>query len=157
MVILGIDPGFGRLGYAVIETSGAETKVIECECLETSAKLEYEKRLVLVADKIKNLISRYRPEVMAIEKIFFAANQKTALKIAEVRGILIYLAAINGISVAEYTPLQVKMALCGYGRASKEQVQKMLKNLLQLESLPKLDDASDALAVGFTCAVCRPK
>lgn len=157
MIILGIDPGFGRLGYAVLEKSGAKIKVLECDCLETSAKTEYEKRLLMIADKIKNLISKYRPQVMAIEKIFFAANQKTAFKIAEVRGILIYLAAVNNIAVNEYTPLEIKMALCGYGKAPKEQVGKMLKILLQLKSLPKLDDASDALAVGFTYSIYRPK
>lgn len=151
MVILAIDPGFGRLGYAVMEIRRESPRVITSSCFETSPKLEYKKRLLLVGEKIKGLIAKYQPQVMALEKIFFAKNQKTALKIAEVRGILIYLAASSGIAVYEYTPLEVKMALCGYGQATKDQVRKMLKILLKLPSLPKLDDASDAIAVGFTC------
>ena len=159
MIILGIDPGFGRLGYAVLETgknNKKDAEVVECSCLETDPKSDYLKRLVLVADRVKDLIVKYKPEVISLEKIFFTQNQKTAFQIAEVRGILLYLAASAGIPCYEYTPLEVKMALCGYGKATKEQVQKMLKILLKLQTLPKLDDATDAMAIGLTCAVCRP-
>lgn len=156
MKILGIDPGFGRLGYALIEADRKNCRVLDCSCVETSPKLKYEKRLLLIADKIKNIIEKEKPEILAFEKIFFAENQKTALQIAEVRGILIYLAAASGIPYCEYTPLEIKMALTGYGKATKEQVQKMLKILLKLESLPKLDDASDALAAALTCASILP-
>ncbi len=157
MIILGIDPGFSRLGYAVIDTDKGKFKVIDCACFETSSRLEYGKRLVLVANKVKDLISKHKPQFLAIEKIFFAKNQKTALQIAEVRGILLYLAASSGISTCEYTPLEIKMALCGYGKATKEQVQKMLKILLNIPFLPKEDDASDALAICLTCASCLPR
>lgn len=156
MKILGIDPGFSRLGYAVLEKDKKSLRIIDCDCFETSSKLNYGKRLLLVADKVKNLISKYKPDAMAIEKIFFAKNQKTALQIAEVRGILLYLAASSKIPAYEHTPLEVKMALCGYGKATKEQVQKMLKTILKAPSLPKSDDATDALAIGLTCAYCLP-
>lgn len=157
MIILGIDPGFSRLGYAIIDTNKGNSKVIDCACFETSPRLEYIKRLTLVADKVKELISQYKPQFLAIERIFFTQNQKTALQIAEVRGILLYLAASSGIPTCEYTPLEIKMALCGYGKATKEQVQKMLKILLNISFLPKEDDASDALAISLTCASCLPK
>lgn len=154
MKILGIDPGFARLGYAILEGDKKNVRVIACDCFETSQKLSYEKRLVLAAEKVKSLLSKYRPDTIAIEKVFFAKNQKTALQIAEVRGVLLYLAASSKLPAYEYTPLQVKMALCGYGKATKEEVQKMLKILLKKRSLPKSDDATDALAIGLTCAYC---
>ncbi|PJC25022.1 MAG: crossover junction endodeoxyribonuclease RuvC [Candidatus Tagabacteria bacterium CG_4_9_14_0_2_um_filter_41_11] len=157
MIILGIDPGFSRLGYAIIDADKGNSKVIDCSCFETSPRLEYSKRLVLVADKVKDLILKHRPQFLAIEKVFFTKNQKTAFQIAEVRGILLYLAASSGITTCEYTPLEVKMALCGYGKATKEQVQKMLKALLNIHFLPKEDDASDALAICLTCASCLPR
>jgi crossover junction endodeoxyribonuclease RuvC len=156
MKILGIDPGFGKLGYAVIEAKKGEIQVIDCDCFETSSKLDYKKRLVLAADRVKRLISKHRPEAIAIEKVFFAKNQKTAFQIAEVRGVLLYLAAYSKTPVYEYTPLEVKMALCGYGKATKEEVQKMLKILTKMQSLPKSDDATDALAICLTCAYCVP-
>ncbi len=152
MKILGIDPGFGRLGYAILESDRKNSRVIDCSCLETSSKSEYRERLVLVADKIKELIKKHQPDAVALEKIFFAKNQKTALQIAEVRGVLIYLAASSNIPFYEYTPLEIKAALCGYGKATKEQVQKMLKILLKLPSLPKTDDSTDALAISLVCA-----
>ncbi len=157
MKILGIDPGFGRLGYAILESDRKNSRVIDCSCLETSPKLEYKDRLVLVADKIKELIKKHRPDAMALEKIFFFKNHKTAFQIAEVRGIIIYLATASNIPFYEYTPLQIKTALCGYGRASKDQVRKMLKILLKTQTLPKLDDATDALAISLICATCLPK
>ena len=156
MIILGIDPGFGRLGYAVIKSEKNDVQVIECSCLETSSKQKHEKRLILIADKVKELLSKYRPQTLALEKIFFAKNQKTALQVAEIRGILLYLAASSGIPVCEYGPLEVKMAICGYGKAAKDQVEKMIKILLKLQSLPKSDDAVDALAISLTCAACLP-
>ncbi len=156
MKILGIDPGFGRLGYAILETNKKSFKVIDCDCFETKAKSDFSKRLMLVADKVNRLILKHKPDIMAIEKIFFAKNQKTAMQIAEVRGVLLYLAAQSKIPAYEHTPLEVKMALCGYGKATKEQVQKMLKILLKLTFLPKSDDATDALAIGLTCAYCLP-
>ncbi len=156
MIILGIDPGFGRLGYAVIKSEKNDIQVIECSCLETSPKQKHEKRLILIADKVKELLAKYRPQTLALEKVFFAKNQKTALQVAEIRGILLYLAASSDTPVCEYTPLEVKMAICGYGKAAKDQVEKMIKMLLKLQSLPKSDDAVDALAISLTCAVCLP-
>lgn len=156
MKILGIDPGFGRLGYAVIEKDeeSPQIRVIDCSCLETSKNLDYYGRLLAIAEKIKKIILKHKPKIMAIEKIFFTKNQKTAMQIAEVRGILMYLAILHNITVKEYTPLEVKIALCGYGKAEKEQVQKMLKTILKIRSLPKIDDATDALAIAITCISC---
>jgi crossover junction endodeoxyribonuclease RuvC len=152
MIILGIDPGFARMGYAILESDKKNVRVIDCDCFETNSKLNYGKRLMLASNKVKSLISKYRPAALAIEKVFFAKNQKTALQIAEVRGVLLYLAACSKVPVYEYTPLQVKMALCGYGKADKEQIQRMLKILFKGQSLPKSDDAADALAICLTCA-----
>ncbi len=154
MKILGIDPGFGRLGYAIIETAGNKTAVLDCGYVETSPKIAHEKRLLKIAEETSSLIKKYQPKVIALEKIFFAKNQKTALQVAEARGILIYLATSAGIAIREYTPLEVKVALCGYGKAEKKQVQRMLKMILGISSLPKSDDASDALAIAITCASC---
>ncbi len=156
MIILGIDPGFGRLGYAAIEGEKNNARVLECECFETSSKIPHEKRIILVADKVKSLIKELRPEIIAIEKVFFSKNQKTAMQIAEIRGILLYLAASNNIPVKEFTPLEVKFSLCGYGKADKNQVRKMLKMILNLQFLPKSDDASDALAICLVCSSFLP-
>ena len=154
MKILGIDPGFGRLGYAIIEKNGESSQitVIDCSCFETDSKTEYYKRLLAVAEKIRKLMIKYRPDAVAVEKIFFTQNKKTAFQIAEIRGIIIYLAVSSKIPVFEYTPLEVKMALCGYGRADKNQISKMLELILGLKYLPKKDDAADALAISLTCA-----
>lgn len=154
MIILGIDPGFGRLGYAILQGDKKNVRIIDCDCFETSPKLPYEKRLILLTNKVKKLISKHKPEIIALEKVFFTKNQKTALQVAEVRGALRYLAGLAKIPVYEYTPLEVKMALTGYGKASKDQIQKMLKSLLKIQFLPKSDDACDALAISITCANC---
>jgi crossover junction endodeoxyribonuclease RuvC len=155
MIILGIDPGYGRLGYAVFEKSDKTEKLLEYSCIETSPKDPYFKRILKITDKFEKIALKHKPDVLAIEKVFFNKNQKTALETAEVKGIIGYLALKKKMKVIEYTPLEVKTAVCGYGRAPKEQVQKMVNLLAGLKKSPKLDDTSDAIALCLTCAARR--
>lgn len=148
--ILGIDPGFGRLGYSVIAREG-NNYAVECMgCLETHSGTAYEKRLLSVGSDIEKIISEKKPDIIALEKIYFTKNQTTALKVAEARGIIIFLAARENIPLMEFTPLEVKAAVCGYGKADKKQVQTMVKMLLKLNEMPKYDDTTDALAIALT-------
>lgn len=150
MKILGIDPGFGRMGCAVLE----KDKIIYSTCLISDKKLPYEKRLFYLGEKIKKIINKYKPDVIAVEKVFFFKNQKTALQISEVRGMIFYLAASKKIPIKEFTPLQVKISLTGYGRAEKQQVQKMVQAILKTKEMPKQDDEIDAMAIALTCSSC---
>ncbi|MEK7647343.1 MAG: crossover junction endodeoxyribonuclease RuvC [Patescibacteria group bacterium] len=148
--ILGIDPGFGRLGYSVISRDG-NNYAVECMgCLETYSDTEYEQRLLSIGTDVEKIIFEKKPDIVALEKIYFTKNQKTALKVAEARGIIIYLATQNKIPLMEFTPLEVKTAVCGYGKADKKQVQTMVKMLLKLKEMPKYDDTTDALAIALT-------
>ena len=146
MKILGVDPGTARLGWGV--TSG-ET-MISCGCLETKAGLAEEARLKTLFENLNRLIKKYQPEAVAIEKLFFFKNQTTVISVAQSRGVVLLAAAQNHLPVFSYTPLQIKQAVAGYGRAEKNQVQQMIKSILKLKSLPKPDDAADALAVALT-------
>ncbi len=152
MKILGIDPGYGRLGYAVFEKNGSFEKLLEFSCIETSSKKSKNERFMEIADSIENLIKNHKADILVIEKVFFTKNQKTVLEIAEIRGIIIYLSLKHGLDILEYTPLQVKSAVCGYGKATKEQVQKMVSLILKIEKKPKFDDTSDAIALCLACA-----
>lgn len=160
MRILGIDPGIGRVGWGVIgvqsgtlrRRSGQELKVESFGCVETSAKQSIEKRLLVVYKAVSGLIKEFSPEVLAIEELFFNTNAKTAFVVGQARGVILLAAAQHGLDVAIYTPLQVKIALTGYGRAEKSQVGQMVKATLKLESVPKPDDTADALAVAMTHA-----
>lgn len=125
--------------------------MVDVGVLRTAADIELSKRLLILFDAIEELLEKYRPEVMAVEELFFNTNVKTAIKVGHGRGVALLTAAKAGIDVYEYTPLQVKQAVVGYGRAKKEQVQQMVKVLLNLEKIPKPDDAADALAV----AICH--
>lgn len=147
--VLAIDPGFGRLGYAVL-TNGHTQRIVRAGCIETPANHEYRDRLAGIGKRLTNLIDAHQPESMALEKIFFAKNQKTAIKIAEVRGLILYLAITKGLKVFEFTPLEVKTAVCSYGRADKTQISTMVKSILKTDSLPESDDAIDAIAIGLT-------
>lgn len=152
MIILGIDPGFGRMGCAVLEKSARGEKLIYSACLISDKKLPQEKRLLFLAKKLEKIMKKYRPDILAVEKLFFAKNQKTALQVAEARGMILYLAAVKNIPVTEFTPLQIKMALTGYGKAEKSQVQKMTMTILNLKKAPKYDDEIDAIACSLTCS-----
>jgi len=151
MVIIGIDPGFAITGYGIIEYSGNKFKLMDVGVITTEAHTELSDRLLTLNNELDVLISRYQPDAMAVEELFFNTNVKTAIKVGHGRGVALLSAAKAGIKVYEYTPLQVKQAVVGYGRAKKEQVQQMVKVLLNMDKIPKPDDAADALAV----AICH--
>lgn len=152
MIILGIDPGIARTGWGVIRVQSSEFKVQSFGCIETSAKLEVPERLNDIYDSISDLIKKYKPDALAIEELFFNTNSKTAFVVGQARGVILLAGAKAGIPIAIYTPLQVKVAVTGYGRAEKAQIGQMVKVLLKLKSIPKPDDVSDALAVALTHA-----
>ena len=155
MIILGIDPGTTRIGYAVIKKKDSDNlNLLTCGCLESKNK-EQKDRLKEISDLILDLILKYRPEVLAIEKLFFTKNAKTALAVAEARGVIINSA--NSLNIREFTPLEIKVAITGYGKAEKEQVKKMACRILKLEKMPKIDDTSDALAIALTACYTNPK
>jgi len=151
MIIMGIDPGIAILGFALISYEGNKFKVIHYGAITTKSELGMPKRLNCIFSALTELINKYKPEAFAIEELFFNKNVKTALTVAHARGIAILSASISNIPIFEYTPLQVKQAVVGYGRADKKQVQQMVKVLLNLKEVPKPDDVADALAV----AICH--
>lgn len=151
MIILGIDPGFARLGYGVIDFSEGKYKVLEYGTISTPAHTELAERLKKINRDLNEVISKYHIDVASIEELFFNTNTKTAIHVAEARGVILYTLAAANIQIFEYTPLQVKQALVGYGRADKLQVMEMVKKNLKLKTMPKLDDTADALAL----AICH--
>ncbi len=151
MTILGIDPGYAIVGYGVLEYDGRRFKTIEYGAITTDASMDMMDRLKSIYDDLNKVIERVKPDFMAIEELFFNSNQKTAINVAQARGVLVLAALNHGIEVFEYTPLQVKQAVAGYGRADKNQVQQMVKILLGLDSVPKPDDTADAVAI----AICH--
>jgi crossover junction endodeoxyribonuclease RuvC len=152
MRILGIDPGIGRCGWGVIEIQNSKIKMQNCGCIETSPKKSVEKRLEEIHNEISKLIKTYSPDALAIEELFFNTNAKTAFVVGQARGVILLAAAEHNLEIAIYTPLQVKLALTGYGRAEKLQVGQMVKTLLNLKEVPKPDDTADGLAIAITHA-----
>ncbi len=158
MRILGIDPGFERLGVAVLEKNAREKEqVIFSECFKTSSKLDFSERLLLIGNEVKKIIKEYKPEVLAIETLFLNTNQKTVMRVAEARGVVIYEATQAGLKIFEATPLQIKVATTGYGRADKAQMMKMVKILVQIpenktraKAGQESDDELDAIAIALT-------
>lgn len=157
MKILGIDPGIGRMGYGIIEKKAGKETFIAAGLIETPAGLPHADRLLMLASELEKLLARHQPRIAAIESLFFAKNAKTALAVAEARGVSIFLCKKAGLHIQEYTPLQVKIALTGYGRAEKIQVARMTKNLLATPSDLTQDDALDALALCLTCSAFLAK
>lgn len=151
MRTLGVDPGTAATGFAVLEGEGRGLKLLEFGCIKTSPKNESHERLNIISEKMQKILDKFKPDVMAVEQLFFTSNAKTAIRVGEARGVILLSAARNGVRLAEYTPLQVKQALTGYGRADKKQIQYMVKNLLGLKEIPKPDDAADAIAI----AICH--
>ena len=151
MIILGIDPGVAIVGFGVIEYSGSKFRTLDYGVIRTPAHTDTEKRLASIYCELKQIIERYKPDAMAVEELFFNTNSKTAIVVAEARGIILLSARLKGVEIAEYTPLQVKQAVVGYGRAEKKQVITMVTSLLNLPAPPKPDDTADALAI----AVCH--
>jgi len=149
--ILGIDPGFSRIGWGVIVQAGSDWRVINYGCIETSMKDPFVERLVELHKGILQLIKKYQPTRLAVEELFFFKNLKTAIKVGQARGVILLAAVESRVQVDEFTPLQVKQSITGYGRAEKCQIQKMVQTILNLKSKIKSDDAADALAVAL-CA-----
>ncbi|MCL2740263.1 MAG: crossover junction endodeoxyribonuclease RuvC [Oscillospiraceae bacterium] len=152
MKILGIDPGFAIVGFGVVDYANNKFNTIEYGQITSPAKTPMNKRIKMVYDDVTYLMKKHRPQVMAIESLFFNSNQKTAINVAMARGALMLAAENQGLDIAEYTPLQVKQAVVGYGRADKKQVQIMVKTILGLDEIPKPDDAADALAIAIAHA-----
>ena len=170
MKIISIDPGYERLGIAVLEKTGKRKEILVfSECFKTSSKLEHHKRLVLIGNRIKEIIKKYKPEALATEKLFFSGNQKTAMLVAEARGVILYTGSLLGLPVFEYTPNSVKIAITGYGRSEKRQMISMVKKLIDvnikhsvfdvstknvqhrvLDKKTSSDDEFDAIAIGLT-------
>jgi crossover junction endodeoxyribonuclease RuvC len=149
MIILGIDPGIADTGYGVIAKSKDKLKALDYGSIKTKPKIPTPNRLSDIRNQLKKIIKLHKPNVMAVEEIFFSKNTKTAISVAESRGVVISLGIESGCQIREFTPLEVKQALTGYGKADKKQIQIMVKTILNLKSIPKSDDASDALAVAI--------
>lgn len=152
MKILSVDPGYEKVGIAILEkgnTGGKETLVFS-ECFKTSSKLPHCERLKLIGTEIGGVIKKFNPFALAIEKLFFTTNQKTAFQVAEARGVIIYEASSAGLNVVEYTPLQAKVAVTGYGRGTKDQMKYMVEKLISVGKTIKEDDEYDAIALGLT-------
>ena len=154
MIILGIDPGLAIVGYGVIEYKSPTFSTLAHGAILTPAKTKVEDRLISIYNELDSLIKMYKPDAVAIEELFFNTNQKTVISVAEARGCILLVCKMNGVPIFEYTPLQVKQSVVGYGRADKKQVISMVKLLLKLEKAPKLDDTCDALAIAICHANC---
>ena len=150
MIVLGIDPGYALMGWGVVESQGARMKLINYGCIETKAGVPMQNRLRTLQLGIRDLLNIYRPDDVAFEELFFARNVTTALMVGAARGAAIIAAAEYTQNLYEYTPMQIKQAITGYGKADKKQIQQMVKLLLKLEEIPKPDDAADAIACAIT-------
>ncbi len=156
-IILGIDPGIADTGYGVIKSEGSKLTCLTYGSIKTDAKLDLISRLDILHRALDKIIKKYRPDLAAIEQLFFNKNVRTALIVGQARGVVLLTLKQNKLTIVDYTPSQVKSAVSAYGQASKLQVQKMVKLILNLKELPKPDDAADALAVaicGLSCRLC---
>jgi crossover junction endodeoxyribonuclease RuvC len=150
MKVIAIDPGYERMGVAIIEKVSGKEILVFSECFKTSAKIPHGERLKLIGQEIEMLIKKYKPEAMAIETLFFQNNQKTAMHVSEARGVMLYVAAVAGLSVKEFSPMEIKIAVTGYGKSEKGQVTEMVKKLIIINKDIKYDDEYDAIAAGLT-------
>ena len=151
MRILGIDPGYGITGYSVIDYIGNKFKLITSGAIKTPANMSFPLRLSQIYTDLNSIIDEFKPDAVSVEELFFNNNAKTAINVAQARGVILVTCCQKNIPTYEYTPLQVKQAVVGYGRADKIQVQKMVKTILNVEKLPKLDDTTDSMAM----AICH--
>lgn len=150
MRIIGIDPGTGILGFGIIEVVKGKPVLVDGGVIRTPVKEDDAVRLQTIYDELTDIIAETRPDEMAVEKLFFAQNVTTAMTVAQARGVVLLTAMQAGLKIAEYTPLQIKQALTGYGRADKKQIQEMVRIVLNLKEVPKPDDAADAIAAAIT-------
>ena len=161
MIILGIDPGIETTGYGLIRKQKKSPRppleCLEYGCIKTTKDKSQGERLVLIEKGITAIIKKHRPDIMAVETLFFFKNLKTVMPVSEARGIILFAGTKQNIPIYEFSPLQVKMAITGYGRAEKKQIQRMVKEILSLADLPKPDDAADALGIAIACSFGMPK
>lgn len=156
MRILAIDPGFERIGIAVLERLPKEKDtLVYSACFKTKASLPFHERLALIGAEVEGVIKKYKPIAMAIEKLYFTTNQKTVMGVAEARGVIVYCASHNNLDIFEYTPPQIKVAVTGYGKADKSMVINMVRKLIEVRKETKSDDELDAIAIGLTCLACE--
>ena len=156
MLILGIDPGIALTGYGLVDSAQNRLHAVEYGCIETPAKMPVEDRLLIIYDAMCDLLARHKPEEVAIEQLFFNRNVTTAFSVGQARGVMVLACVRHGLRVREYTPLQVKQGIAGYGGADKKQIQTMVRMLLGLAEVPKPDDVADALAIAITHAHAVP-
>jgi crossover junction endodeoxyribonuclease RuvC len=150
--IISIDPGYGRMGIAILKTKGSDQKLIYSECFETEAKLPHPLRLFNLGNRIEEMIKEFSPNQLAIETLLWSKNKKTALLVAEARGVVLAIAAKNNLKIREFNPNQIKLAVTGYGKSDKNQVINMINRLLKIKEKKRYDDEYDAIAVAITCA-----
>lgn len=156
MKILGIDPGYAIVGYGVVDYRNSAFTTLDYGAVLTPAGMAFPDRLVLISDGLSEVFDRHKPEAMAVEKLYFTNNKTTGIDVAQARGVILLEAAKRGVAVYEYTPMQVKQAVVGYGKAVKSQVMDMTKRLLKLSEVPKPDDTADALAIAICHAHVGP-
>lgn len=156
MRIIGIDPGTGILGFGVIDFIGRKAQMVDAGVIRTPVKEDDAVRLETIFEELNDIIAASKPQIMSVEKLFFAKNVTTAMTVAQARGVVLLCARLAGIQIVEYTPMQIKQAVTGYGRAEKKQIQEMVRLQLGLQTVPKPDDCADALAAALThAAVAR--
>ena len=149
MRIIGIDPGYAIVGFGVLDFDGRNFSVVNFGAITTPAGMDFDKRLAMIYNDMNEVLELYKPDVLAIEKLYFNTNHTTAIDVAQARGVILLSAAQRLIPINEYTPLQVKSSIAGYGRAEKHQVQEMTRSILHLKEVPKPDDTADALALAI--------
>lgn len=154
--IVGIDPGIARMGFGVIDSNGSQSQPVAFGCIQTLPDLSVEQRLLQIYEQILEVIQTHQPDVLAVEQLFFNRNTTTAFTVGQARGVALLAGAICHLKCVEYTPMQIKLAVVGYGKAEKAQVQEMVRVLLHLRDRPKPDDTADALAVALTHAHVAP-
>lgn len=150
MRILGIDPGTAIVGYSILDFKENKFNLIKYGCIFTDKNLDMEDRLVIIYDELNKIIDEFKPEHMAVEELFFFKNNKTVISVGQARGVILLAGRKHNLKIESYTPLQVKMGITGYGKAEKKQIQLMVKKILNLDEIPKPDDAADAIAVAIT-------
>jgi crossover junction endodeoxyribonuclease RuvC len=153
MRILGIDPGTGILGFGIIDYEKNKMTLVDAGVIRTPVHHPDAERLLIIYDELKQLIDEFKPEVMSVEKLFFARNVTTAMTVAQARGVVLLLGQQHNLGLHEFTPMQIKQAITGYGSADKKQMQEMVRVLLQLKEVPQPDDAADALAAAICCSM----
>lgn len=153
MRILGIDPGTGILGFGVIDVEAGKVSMVDAGVIKTPVHQPDSDRLFTIFEELSEIITANKPQVIAVEKLFFARNVTTAMSVSQARGVVLLLGKQHGMELYEFTPMQIKQALTGYGKATKAQIQEMVRTILQLKTIPKPDDAADALACAITCSM----